>query len=270
MHDREWKPVAHSEDSDPLHEGKHSSSEEIVTHLGVRLIQMFALKCRHKILSRVFISEQQHFEISLTAWANPSRFCAVRRQTARPRLQGCGRWQGSGSLCALDRNTVRWKCQYDLLLRTVLTSTSLLGWFLTWEAFCLSQKIIWGTVRNWTKEKFLVSKSIHIHTKAGFKLLSSQCKRASGWPVMYYQSTEHRSLWNNVMQQKPDLMQIEPINKNHKRGEIVQLSVLRVNADSEHKTNWKAHSSDFIDSPLWRAVFRGAWWGHVEWLCFPF
>lgn len=32
MQDREWKPVTGSGDTDPLHQGKHSSSQEMVTH----------------------------------------------------------------------------------------------------------------------------------------------------------------------------------------------------------------------------------------------
>lgn len=65
-----------------------------------------------------------------------------------------------------------WKCQYDLLLRIVLTSTPLSHWFLTWEAFCLSQEIIWRRVRNWAKEKVSGFQS-HTLTKASLKLLSS-------------------------------------------------------------------------------------------------
>lgn len=89
------------------------------------------------------------------------------------------KWPGptSGTWCAaglwvtmyISGYTVRWKCQYDLLLRTVLTLTPLLGWFLMWEAFCLSQKIIWGTVRNWIKENI---SGLQIHTH---KQVSNYC-----------------------------------------------------------------------------------------------
>lgn len=44
MQDREWEPVTHSGDTDPLNQGKYSSSEEMVTQLGVQLIQMFCTK----------------------------------------------------------------------------------------------------------------------------------------------------------------------------------------------------------------------------------
>ena len=73
--------------------------------------------------------------------------------------------------------------------------------FLTPEAFCLSQKIIWGTVENWTKEK-VPGLQIPTHREANFKLLSSLSadKGLADMNTMF-------SLWNSVMQQNPDLMQ---------------------------------------------------------------
>lgn len=75
--------------------------------------------------------------------------------------------------------------------------------FLTPEAFCLSQKSIWGTVKNWTKEK-VSGLQITTHTEASFKLLSSLSadKGLADMNTVF-------SLWNSVMQQNPDLMQTQ-------------------------------------------------------------
>lgn len=176
--------VTHSGDTDPWPRGKHSSSEEMVPHWGVQLTQMFCTRMQ----AWSPCSEQQQFKISLIG-ANPSRFCAMSGYTAWPGDPGdlvCGR---ARPLCPLDRNTVGWRCQYDLLLRTVRTSTPLWGRFLTREAFCLSQEMILGTVRNWTKEKvsgLQLHTHTHTHTSKFQTTVLSWCRRATGWPVTYH------------------------------------------------------------------------------------
>lgn len=163
-----------------------------------------------------------------------------------------------------------WKCQYDLLLKTVLTSTPLSHWFLTWEAFSLSQEIVWRRIKNWAKEK-VSGFQIHTFTEASFKLSSSLSANEQLADLSHgFNRHGHSSLCNNAI-----AVEVRSNATSHlfnetagRRAGLGQCSCARM--PTWRQKQLQGTGSDFIDSPLGRAVLWGACWGHVEGLCFPF
>lgn len=92
----------------------------------------------------------------------------------------------------------------------------------------------------------------HIHTKASFRLLFSLSANKQ-WRLGHVPSIDINtafSLWNNVIEQKPDLMQIQAYELKPWPGEdsLTQCSPALMQTENTKAT--QRHSSDFIDSPL--------------------
>lgn len=138
---------------------------------------------------------------------------------------------------------------------------TLSDWLHTQEALCLSQEIMWRTLRNQTKG--VSGFPIHTH-KIKFQAFWVQMSNWLACLVRHYgykHSLEPAPQGQHLTCRRWSLSRKPCRLLQHCCPEAALLS---------HNSKGKAQGSDLIDSPFWGAVLRGARWGHVERLCLPF
>lgn len=243
IHNREWGPCQQLRDREAWCLGRPGTSGK---RLPVRLPWMFCTGCSRSPR----VGDLSARPSGIVLWDN--------RQRGPPQGAVCGR--------ALDRYVhgeehCPVECQYDLLLRTVLTSTLCQTDF-THKKLCLRKL----SEEHWETElrKFLAS--LVTYTKSSFRL--SECKWATGWPASY-----HRPIWTQpwvcATRCGTSLPRCRWSLFGQTPGRVLQHWCTEARA-SGHKSKRKAQGSDLVDSPLGGAVLRGACRGHVERLCLPF